>query len=122
MNSNKRIRLDIIIGKSATVGSQTQLIELADDICMAISAVSAGCSLNSSTGFWSREGDKFLDKYEHIDKQDNIHIHVTILPEKQDEVLAVLQDTLQNHSLTKILGITSVHVEITPVSTQHLSL
>lgn len=122
MNCKKRIRLEIIIGIPVSVAGQEQLADLGDDICMAISAVSAGCTLSFCEGFWSLDGDKFLPAYDNIEKQRNIKIHVTVLEDKKDVTLKALKTSLETNPIVKTLNINSVHIELYPLMTQHISL
>lgn len=122
ISTSKRIRLDIIIGIPVSANESAQLTALADDICLSISRISAGCTLTFSEGFWSTDGDQFLQAYENIEKQRNINIHVTVLEDKKKQLLTALKSTMQCHPVVQQLGVRSVHVEIFPVLTEHLSL
>lgn len=120
--NNKRIRMDIILGIPHSQVHHTLLNEVADFLCQEISTISAGCTLSFSHGFWSQQGDEFLESYHNIDKQDNIHVHVTVLEEKQTQVFSHIQQCLRNNHHIKELGIQSVHIETYPVCVHHLSL
>lgn len=122
MKENNRIQMHVIIGTSANLEVTPLLTSLANDLCFAISSISAGCTLDYTEGFWSAEGDKFLYKYENIKKQRNISIQVTTLPERKKELLDVIRQTLQKHPLTKELDIHSVHVETQSVASEHFRL
>lgn len=122
MSKNIRLRLEFIIGTYDQPENSKKIKLLANQVCLDISTIVAGCTFWYSNGFWSKNGNQFLENYSEIEKQINLHIHVSILKKDEELFMTFVKDRLRFYKNDLEISIESVHLEKSIVEENHFLL
>lgn len=120
--SEQRIQFFVVLGINDELISDAELFDLEKKIGITLSRKSAGCTIYRSIGFWSDDGQEFLDSYSDGKLQKNINIVVSVPLECQESFLEYLKTSLLSMSELKKYEVNQVHIEHSFTFAKHFNL